>query len=157
MSEKIKNARDVLHAINKIKQENGDVQSSLPASTTPQYPVRPVEVQKPTSSADIPSIEIEDQSDENEGTVFLLWYDNDDSQKFASGQQQGIYPMKSPLYLAKHIDFHNDEQRQNAIQEIASIAEMFENDSIEVRNRGKYAIVIGKMVKIEVKKHIILK
>ena len=65
--------------------------------------------------------------------------------------------MKSPMYLAKHIDFHSEQEKQNAIQEIAGVVEMFENDSIEIRGRGKYAIIVGKMVQIEVQKRIVLK
>lgn len=152
-----KNPKEILDALNRvsrdIREREALSQVSQPTKLTKGVPAQPI---MPSNNPP-PSIEVEDHSSDNEGTVFLLWFDNEDAQRFPPGQQSGIYPMKSAFYLSKHVDFHNEVEKQNALQEIAGVVELFENDSPEVKSRGKYAIIIGKMVQVEVQRKIVLK
>ena len=150
-----KNAQDILNAISKVTKER----ESLGKQQVPQVQASPKKTSVPSENATV-----EDLSDNQEGTVFLLWFDKEDSKRYPDYskspegvKEQGIYPMKSPVYLAKHIDFHNPQEKQNALQQAAELVEMFENDSIEIRGRGKYAILVGKYIQIEVEKKIVIK
>lgn len=155
---KIPNPKEILAAINRVASEKDSRGIAMaippkPQTTRPEPKPEPM----PESVAQSAAVEFEDHSNNQDGTVFLLWFDNEDAQRYPPGQQSGVYPMKSAFYLSKHVDFHNEKEKQDALQQIAGVVELFENDSPEVRGRGKYAIIIGKMVQVEVQKKIVLK
>lgn len=86
-----------------------------------------------------------------EGTVFLFWHDENDSPA-KQEVKYGALPLRTHVYLAAYFDYTNPQELKTALKEVYKI--MLQKDMITENDsslKGIYSVVLGKVINLEEK------
>lgn len=99
-----------------------------------------------------PSVQTTHQAPNNqpeEGTVFLMWFDESLSPEAQEIKFNNL-PLKTHVYLAAYFDFNTPDKLKEALKSaykyILQHGILCENEPML---KGRYAVIIGKMINIE--------
>lgn len=147
------------------RQEMEGMRKKATATVPPQMQTQnQIAVEHPDNKT-----EFIDTSNPEEGSAFLFWHDAEAESNWGAPQRETVndinapnferavrFPEKSGVFLAKYVDFKTENEKKTALSHLAEIVSDYENQPSN-QKRGKYFILLGRLVDVEVKKQIVIK
>lgn len=167
--DEIHNSSSVLKNMEQIHQNRVQThQQEMKGFQNSPIPIATNTVQNKEQHPDS-TTEFIDTSTTEEGSAFLFWHDSEAEQKWGIPDKADVkeivqagftrsvqFPEKSGVFLAKYVDFKTENEKKTALSHLAEIVSDYENQP-ESNKKGKYFILLGRLVDVEVKKQIIIK